>query len=111
MNGIMLMYQIVGARVVNNFVHNFTQQGINCGQGVHNAADCLLSTIAYNYVLTERFVKSTEDSAGIYFDTHWTGIGESRTTIRNEGVRCWTVADLVACLLLACCLLVACRFR
>ena len=77
MNGITLTYQIVGARVLNNFVHNYTQQGINCGQGVHNVADCLLSNISNNYVLTEPFVNTTDDSAGLYFDTHWTGIGES----------------------------------
>lgn len=87
--GISMLYGAVGNLISNNYVHDFTLFGISCGYGVHSSGDCMLNNIRYNRVINRRkhIVRKgyTTDSAGIYFNLHWWGPGNTLTCNYVQG--------------------------
>ncbi|GJP38038.1 hypothetical protein CLOM_g22473 [Closterium sp. NIES-68] len=98
----------IGATVRNNFLHDYLFAGFRCsvavptknraarcssavplsiswecGADVHFAWDCVLTTVAHNFVFSPQKKNLTGDSAGIYFCTHWFNPGVDGVKLNN----------------------------
>lgn len=75
--GVLLSNYAVGTTVSNNAFRNHYFTGVQCGQGVHNAGDCMLSSYLRNIYTMDASFTSHSDASGFYFGTHWVNHGNS----------------------------------
>lgn len=79
-----------GVTIRNNYIHNFTFAGVQCGANVQNVADCMLTTITNNLIVTEDWVPFFGDASAIYYDTHWVNPGNyASCNYMIGGQRCY----------------------
>lgn len=75
--GVVIARAGVGVTVRNNAFRNHYFSGVQCGWGVRNVGDCMLTSFVNNYFQTDpEFLLSTHsDSSAMYFGTHWVNPG------------------------------------
>ena len=67
----------VGVFVHNNYIHDYGFAGIRCGNLMSAQGDCMMTRIYHNYVYKYwPEAGKTDDSGGIYYNTHWINPGE-----------------------------------
>ncbi|CAI5999503.1 unnamed protein product [Closterium sp. NIES-65] len=67
----------VGVQVVNNFLHQYTGSGVQCGTHVNNAGSCMMTFIGRNWFFPNVTITAKTDISNIRFTTHWISPGNA----------------------------------
>ncbi|CAI5524759.1 unnamed protein product [Closterium sp. Naga37s-1] len=67
----------VGVQIVNNFLHQYTGSGVQCGTHVNNAGSCMMTFIGRNWFFPNVTITAKTDIANIRFTTHWISPGNA----------------------------------
>ncbi|GJP47643.1 hypothetical protein CLOM_g6823 [Closterium sp. NIES-68] len=67
----------VGVQIVNNFFHQFTGNGVQCGSALNNAGSCMMTFIARNWFFPNTTITAKTDISNVAFDTHWISPGNA----------------------------------
>ncbi|CAI5515570.1 unnamed protein product [Closterium sp. Naga37s-1] len=67
----------VGVQIVNNFLHQFSGNGVLCGTHVNNAGSCMMTFIGRNWFFPNVTITAKTDIANIRFTTHWISPGNA----------------------------------
>ncbi|CAI5464567.1 unnamed protein product [Closterium sp. Yama58-4] len=67
----------IGVQVVNNFLHQFTGSGVQCGTHVNNAGSCMMTFIGRNWFFPNTTITAKTDISNIRFTTHWISPGNA----------------------------------
>ncbi|CAI7893057.1 unnamed protein product [Closterium sp. NIES-53] len=67
----------VGVQIVNNFLHQYTGSGVQCGTHVNNAGSCMMTFIGRNWFFPNTTITAKTDIANIRFTTHWISPGNA----------------------------------
>ncbi|CAI5949609.1 unnamed protein product [Closterium sp. NIES-65] len=64
-------------QVVNNFLHQYTGSGVQCGTHVNNAGSCMMTFIGRNWFFPNVTITAKTDISNIRFTTHWISPGNA----------------------------------